>query len=662
MPSPTLSIRSCYHSCLGCSYGESTCCCPKRLPTTKITVRRSFTYTAFRTTATSTVKTASTKTITVNAMGYALPAKAVKHPKVAAARDAGDVVPLGLPTFEEPIETSAAPADHQLFARHLCPSCPSGVKLSSGKNNNGNNQYCCHYRTATVIATKKITKTQFTRATRTIYTSTTTLTKKQIPASVSGQLFQDSNGNTVFEYSLDTAVSNAQISAVQTGGGGIRKTSQERSSSILMSNVTDSKGNFKLSGFFPPSAKVDILDSAGNHYGYVQTDSWGQPTSEKVSLIKFPFKCASNPVPGMSSTDILSDADKRARLAVPANLALTAAIQQWTNKTLKFPATAQSRCQYPDYGWRKQILGACEMKSNYAGLVSSKLQIEMVANQTRCLVGFQVATRNTIGSFIHSFGPKVSISSTESPSPTKYKTAPEFSESSTLDCTAGGYTKVNSSGRSSLTDASHTLLATAYANLGGPTVCGTLPPSGSAIRYITKILAACSKSSTTSKNGQSVSGGAYLLKMYADVSCTARKANWTALVSGSVQTYESIIQIYKHDRKNLTAPFNYSWGKYHTPVPLQRRDLRLGRSGINSKNIRAPLMSPRDHKLGKRESNKDCQNGMCLYDFKTLNSFVTNYSSILTIPIPGFEQVLSWFDPEKFVTAEAGQTICNMVG
>ncbi len=107
------------------SFQSSSCCCPARdkLPFTSI---------KFRATRTVTVR----KTVTASA-------------RSVARRDGVDALVEA--------ETLAVDydRDHQLFARHVCPRCPSGAVIGS----NGA-QACCTRKTVTKSNSKTLIKTR----------------------------------------------------------------------------------------------------------------------------------------------------------------------------------------------------------------------------------------------------------------------------------------------------------------------------------------------------------------------------------------------------------------------------------------------------------------------------------------------------------------------
>jgi hypothetical protein len=80
------------------------------------------------------------------------------------------------------IDTPDQP-EHQLFARNLCPACPSSANVAaagSGKQNSGSTVYCCPGRktiSSTIIRTRQSTlvirKTILTTSTRTSIVSVT---------------------------------------------------------------------------------------------------------------------------------------------------------------------------------------------------------------------------------------------------------------------------------------------------------------------------------------------------------------------------------------------------------------------------------------------------------------------------------------------------------
>lgn len=130
-------------------------------------------------------------------------------------------------SFEEsgPAVSTAEPAvsgvdrETRLFARHVCPVCPEAA--ADSQNGRHNVQYCCPARsTVTAKKTRRITSTiKKSRTTTILKTSTKTITSTVLVNNVTGRLFQDMDGNGIFNAPPDAPVGNTPVALVFVQGG-----------------------------------------------------------------------------------------------------------------------------------------------------------------------------------------------------------------------------------------------------------------------------------------------------------------------------------------------------------------------------------------------------------------------------------------------------------
>lgn len=158
-----------------------------------------------------------------------------------------------------------------LFARHLCPVCPSGSNLapSGGRLSDGEAVYCCPPR-------RTVTKQQGTKWIVRTITAT-----KPFSVAIQGSLFFDVNGNDDYNPGTDQPMANVNITLKRSSGG-----ARAGGGVVLARTTTSSTGAYKfvLSARYP-SETMDIrLAKTDALVGRVKTNSAGGAVAERAAV------------------------------------------------------------------------------------------------------------------------------------------------------------------------------------------------------------------------------------------------------------------------------------------------------------------------------------------------------------------------------------------
>lgn len=312
-------------SCVACSYKSDCCCSPSvfKPATFRKTVRRTFTR---RTTRhfTSTTILLQTVTVTQSAAlrrqrrhrlagvgdlveGTTGQRKSQELPPFVLAPNVGDEHPnesgdrLDKKTMErdnevwdsanDEVETATAHHNSALFARHLCPTCPSGVLLLSSDQINYNSpvSYCCPARkTVTRTKTRSRTVVQTIRRSVVITSTrriTTTILQATSPQRLTVRLFWDVNSNGTWDYGVDLPYAGIVLQINSTGAAPVRQRVQGRQ--IMDEATTGANGTaiFSVSGVQPNEELEILFKSNASRLATVQAGPQGLLPKNEVLLI-----------------------------------------------------------------------------------------------------------------------------------------------------------------------------------------------------------------------------------------------------------------------------------------------------------------------------------------------------------------------------------------
>lgn len=248
----SLSFPSFLNSCPGCSYDSGCCCAPRdALPIIKRQTVRVYSVSG-TVTRTRTRYVYATKTATVTAPKLARDVKLVD----GFEKDEEAEEPVEIVEAADELESSSDEGRQSpsLFARHLCPRCPTGVSVRPASILQGTNKvtFCCPNRkVVTKTVTRKVVRprTVFRTVTKT-RTRTSTLGGKPVTTSIGarfissldGSIFRDVNGNGLWDQVSEQGAAGITINLWKLSAARrlIRSLPQE----LLATNQTGPNGEF----------------------------------------------------------------------------------------------------------------------------------------------------------------------------------------------------------------------------------------------------------------------------------------------------------------------------------------------------------------------------------------------------------------------------------
>jgi len=368
-----------------------------------------------------------------------------------------------------------------------------------------------------------------------------------------------------------------------------------------------------------------------------------------------------------------------------------------TLKKLGLGQPLTAACPFANSGWRMALRGACGSQTMYNGtgaltlqvcfvvlailmaelaIDSGFLQLEIVANRTRCLKSGQQPYMLSVGSYFTVIPPKGNLTTLTVATPANnigaLKTATEFSQDDQLTC-SDDYDRLDSTRRNELHDAINVLGIALWRRLDLTTSCGAYGQEAKANATF-KALSAC----VLDREFGETTATEHLMRVFIAVPCLGAgrtMEEFAAFIEGNVTTFAYYHTIYQAEVKNISFAGTATTSRRlvegeGAPVaeklPRQRVKINMAkRDEIVEPAVETPANAISLPRLGgnlfKRaeDSNAACLNGICSFVLSAMDKAITD-NPILDIPIPGIGNLLNIFKPSKFLAAKAGATICSM--